>query len=452
MSFHASAFCQEWNLIPEGSAVLCAVSGGADSMCLLHWLNSVKSEFSIRLQAVHYNHRLRGDESDRDEQFVREQCREWDIPLICGGGDVAAQAAQSGQGVEETAREMRYAFLQNAARQLDADLIAVAHNADDNVETMLLHLIRGSGLTGLTGMLPRRDNIVRPLLTTTRAAIEEYCCGHGVCYVQDSTNVEDTYSRNRVRHRIIPELTAMNPRFVENSVRMLERLRDDEWYLISQTNVIWASARKEGGRVTIPVAVISDLPWALAPRAVRRLLAQIGQENYSAAHLESVIALCRSRDPSAQIFLPDGLVARREYDDLVIEFAADETEPPPPVPLTEEGRTVYGNTGWTVICNRTVCPEINLKNPDSFFLACDKINGHPVLRPRRIGDSIKLPGRGTKTIKKLLIDGKIPRISRELLPVLADEDGVLALASFGPDESRLAQPGQPALSITLKKE
>ena len=451
MSFCAPVFCEEWNLLPKGSSVLCAVSGGADSMCLLHWLNGAKETLGLRLQAAHYNHRLRGDESDRDERFVRACCREWSVPLVCGGGDVSARAEEMGMGVEEAAREMRYAFLQQTAREIGADLIAVAHNADDNVETMLLHLIRGSGLTGLTGMFPRRDNIVRPLLTTTRAAIEEYCTRYGVSCVQDSTNADDSYSRNRVRHRIVPELTAMNPRFVENSVKLLERLRDDESYLVSQTNVIYKFARKEGERVTIPAAVIADLPWALAPRAVRRLLAQVGQENCSAAHLESVVDLCRKGDPSAWVCLP-GLKVRREYDLLVFDPVQETEQVPEAVPVSMDGETVYGDTGWVVRCSPAMCPEKVPKNPDSFFLARDKMNGPLILRPRQTGDQIKLPGRSSKTIKKLLIDEKVPRVSRDLLPVLADEVGVLALASFGPDESRLAQPGQPALSITLKKE
>ena len=451
MEWNALAFCREWNLFPEGSAVLCAVSGGADSMCLLHWLNDVKDTLGIRLQAAHYNHCLRGDESDRDEEFVRTCCRAWSIPLICGGGDVSAWAEEMGMGLEEAAREMRYAFLQKSARQVDADLIAVAHNANDNIETMLLHLIRGSGLTGLTGMLPRRDNIVRPLLTTTRAEIEEYCAAHNVPYVQDSTNADERYSRNRVRHRIIPELTAMNPRFVENSVKLLERLRDDENYLISQTNVIYTSARKEGERIILPASVVGDMPDALAPRAVRRLLLQAGQVNCSAAHLESVIALCRSQDPSARISLP-GLCVYRVYDELVIAPAEEEERIPDSVLVCEEGETRYGETDWVLRCSRAECPEGAPKNPDSFFLACDKIKGPLYLRPRQTGDHIKLPGRGTKSVKKLLIDQKIPLAQRQLLPVLSDADGVLALASFGPNESRLAQPGDPALFITLKKE
>ena len=451
MDFNAPAFCREQNLLPEGSAVLCALSGGADSMCLLHWLNSAKDVLGIRLQAAHYNHHLRGDESDRDEQFVRARCREWNIPLICGGGDVAACAARSGKGTEETAREMRYAFLQEAARQCNADRIAVAHNADDNAETVLLHLIRGSGLTGLTGMLPQRDSIVRPLLTTTRAAIEGYCAAHGVAYVQDSTNADDTYSRNRVRHRIMPELTAMNPRFVENSVKMLERLREDERYLISRTDGVCASACEEEGCTVVPAAAIGDLPDVLAVRAVRRLLSLAGQENCSAAHLESVIALCRTGDPSARVSLP-GMCVRREYDRLVfVPGAADETVPEA-VLVNGEGVTRYGDTGWVLLCSRRECPEANHKNPDSFFLACDKINGPLCLRPRRTGDRIRLPGRSTKTVKKLLIDEKVPLDRRARLPVLADETGVLALAGFGPNQEYLAQPGQPALQIILKKE
>lgn len=449
MGKKAADFCREWNLIPEGSRVLCAVSGGADSMCLLHWLSRVQG---IRLQAAHYNHHLRGAESDRDEQFVRDQCQAWGISLTCGGGDVSARAAELGQGVEETAREMRYGFLQETARQIDADLIAVAHNADDNAETMLLHLIRGSGLTGLTGMWPRRDNIVRPLLTTTRAEIEEYCAEHSVPYVQDSTNADEAYSRNRVRHRIIPELAAMNPRFVENSVKLLERLRDDESYLISQTNMVYKFARKEGECVTIPATVIRDMPDALAPRAVRRLLAQAGQENCSAAHLESVVTLCRGNDPSARVSLP-GLTVRREYENLVLAPAQETAQTPDAVVLNLDGETLYGETGWAVTCRRAECHQENRKKTDTFFLSCDKIKGTPVLRPRKTGDAVKLPGRGTKTLKKLLIEEKLPALQRELLPVLADDQGVLAVAGFGADVSRLAAAGEAAWEITfIKKE
>ena len=170
----AQALTREYAMLAPGNHILCAVSGGADSVCLLHWLKGRAAEDGFTLTAAHFDHRLRGAESHRDAAFVEELCRAWKVPCAVGHGDVSGEAQRRGAGIEETARALRYDFLERTAEELGADLIATAHNANDNVETMLLHLVRGSGLQGLTGIRPRQGKRIRPLLTTTRAEILAY--------------------------------------------------------------------------------------------------------------------------------------------------------------------------------------------------------------------------------------------------------------------------------------
>ena len=447
-----AALSKEYDMLPVGALVLCAVSGGADSMCLLHRLHCLAPEWGFSLACAHFNHNLRGREALRDEEFVRAWCVEHDVPFFVGSADVAAEAVRLGKGIEETARILRYDFLNQTASQCGAARIATAHTANDNAETMLLHLVRGAGLAGLTGIPPRRGSIVRPLLTTTRAEVEEYCAANSLMYVEDSTNSDETYTRNFLRHQVVPLLEQVNPRVVETLSATADRLRTDNEYLAELAEEAAAQARMDAGECVISVQILDDLPQAVAGRAVRRLLERAGGgKNCTAAHIGSVLNLCRSADPSGSVDLPD-LKVRRIYDELSFSSTYEEVILPESMPVCEGKQSAYGTTGWSVHCRRTVCPEKSFKNPDTFYISNDKISGALCLRPRRIGDSIKLPGRGTKTLKKLLIDEKIPSARRDCLPVLADDAGVLAVASFGPNVARLAQPGEDALEITFQKE
>lgn len=445
------ALSKEYDMLPAGILVLCAVSGGADSMCLLHRLYCMAPEWRFSLACAHFNHNLRGSEALRDEEFVRSWCREHSIPFFSGSADVAAEAARTGRGIEETARILRYDFLDRIAQQCGASRIATAHTANDNAETMLLHLVRGAGLPGLTGIPPRRGNVVRPLLTTTRAEVEEYCVVNGLSWVEDSTNADEAYTRNFLRHQVMPLLEQMNPRVVETLSATADRLRTDNDYLTNLAEEAAAQARMTAKGIVISVQILNDLPQAVAGRAVRRLLERAGGgNNCTAAHIHAVLKLCRSGDPSGQVDLP-GLNVQRSYGELLLLNGHRETCLPAAVLVCAGEQVPYGTTGWSVTCRRTVCPEKGFKNPDTFFVSGDKISGTLVLRPRQTGDSIKLPGRGTKTLKKLLIDEKIPSAQRDGLPVLADDAGVVALASFGPDVSRLAQPGEEAIKIVFRK-
>ncbi len=420
----------EYGMLPRGGRVLCALSGGADSMCLLHLLSGLAGAGGFSLAAAHYNHHLRGAESDRDEAFVRRWCAENGIPLTVGGGDVAGQAGRLGLGIEETARRMRYAFLHETAEAMDGAYIATAHHADDNAETLLLHLIRGTGLQGLTGITPRRGNLVRPLLTVTRAEVEDYVARHAIAHVEDSTNADTYYTRNRLRHTVMPLLREFNPRVIESMSDTARYLRADNDFLNAQASSICHNARWAEDNLVIEAHFIADAPNAVAPRAARRLLEMLGDGSgdCSSAHLSAIVDLCRGDDPSAVYFLPGGKLVQRVYRELLLTTQQDPPAPLTPVSL-HEGENLVPGTDWTIIVRGASRPGLTA-------------------RSRRVGDELALPRRGTKTVKKLFIDEKIPRREREHIPVVADDDGVLALAGFGVNTNH---PAYEKIEITCKR-
>ena len=452
-------YIRELALIPPGSHVLCAVSGGADSVCLLHALYHLREQLPFTLSAAHYDHQLRGEESRRDacfvEQFVALCCgpqRLKDgsllppVRLYSGGGDVAARAELQGTGLEETAREMRYAFLRETAREAGADLIATAHTANDNAETILFHLARGTGLRGLGGIDPRREGLIRPLLTTTRQEVEDYLFHYALPHMEDSSNQDDSFTRNRIRHQIIPVLEDISPGFLTRMTQTAAQLRADEACLTDLARQLSdrAQIREEG--LSIEAALLAQAPAPVAFRAIRLLLGQMwdGDQNCGSAHLTAVWNLCREDAPSAQVHLPHNCVARRCYGRLLLQPRLG------PIPLEPGLLPLPGHleAGPWEICCQAVTYEGQDQGPWDFWLSREAA-GLLSVRPRRTGDRLTLPGRLGKSVKKWMIQEKLPRFQRDALPVFECGGAVAAVAGLGPDRAFAPHEGQGAWHITV---
>ena len=438
-------WCRENDLFSPGQTVICAVSGGADSVTMLHLLCALRRELGLTVSAAHFNHQLRGAESDRDEAFVRKLCDDWGVPLAIASGDVSARAWETGESLEEAARNLRYAFFASLHQT-----VATAHTADDNLETFLLNLLRGTGLTGLSGIPPKRAFLVRPILCLTRQEVLAYLDAHRLPHVEDSTNAADDCVRNRLRHNVLPLLKAENPSLAEAALRTAQLLRQDDAFLDTLAESALQAAGT--GTRTWMCSVLAARPDAIRTRAVRKILQSIHIPKLSHTQIASVDRLLFTGDPSARVSLPDGWEARREYDLLCLTREPD-APTFAPVPLVP-GKTVrIPELGLRIRCEFT---KNFVKNqPGAFTFACRYDMIEPLqsltVRPRHTGDALRLPG-GRKSLKKFLIDRKIPRSQRARIPVIADASGPLAVYGLGQNLDRAAREGEPAILIQIEKE
>ena len=394
------SFIREQNMLQPGDRVVCAVSGGADSVALLFACYLLKEKLDITLEAAHFNHHLRGEESDRDEAFVAQLCDRYDIPLHRGSGTVVPGK----KGLEAAARDSRYAFLRSIPGK-----IATAHTADDNAETVLMHLIRGTGLKGLGGITPIHGRVIRPMLKVTRQDVEgfleEWCLSH----IEDSSNGTDDFLRNRIRHHVMPLLVQENPKIAENLSQMALRLRLDEEFLSQQTNSTALPA----------VETLKNMPKALRSRALEAFLKESGVKEPEDSHIALAESLLFSDKPSARASFPGGITIARNYDRLE---ALGEMEALSEILLPCPGEAQL--PGLRVTC---MPAEEAVNTPEAFTVSPV---GDIRIRARKSGDSIRLSG-GSKSLKKLFIDRKIPAALRQQIPVVCDDAGILGVYSIG---------------------
>lgn len=400
-----------FNLLKGAKHITVALSGGADSMALLVALLELKDELGIeKISAAHFNHQIRGSEAIRDQEFVTEFCKKIDIELILGSADVPTFAKEQGISIELAARKLRYEFFDS----IDTSLIATAHTASDNIETVIFNITRGTALSGLGGIPPKRDKYIRPLILCTRDMVENYCEQKGIDFITDSTNLCDDYTRNKIRHNVIPVLKEVNSSAENAFSRMTATVREDEDFINGVVNQEYDKLVSERG---VCVKDFCNLHPSIAKRIIAKYCDKYNVEvdNY---HINSIYDICLSggkislsQDMAA--FIKDGFLkidnAKREIANS--SFAVD---------IKQSDNNLFND-------NKKV-HNLLLKN----VLDCDKIMGQLNLRTRESGDTIRLKNKNcTKTLKKLFCEYKIPLEERENLPVLADRDGVVWVHKIG---------------------
>lgn len=397
---------------PEGGRILCAVSGGLDSMCLLHWMAEREGFF---ITAAHFNHQLRGELADRDETFVAEYCAAHKIPFVSGSGNTREVAVRDGLTTEEAARNLRYAFLKEAAEGYDA--IFTAHHADDNAETMLLNLLRGTGSMGLAGIPPVRGKLYRPFLEVTHTSLLAYAAENNVPHTEDETNRMDDASRNVLRHQVMPVLKQLNPRAIENMTRAARLLREESDGVEMMAAELSAQARPTAKGLTIDIASLAAAETVVR-RAILQMMAEVSghRKDLTATHVEDVLGL----QPGRQVSLPYGMVAYRTAGELLIE-QSEATPEEVPIQLGETVR--FGD--WEVTVEP--CESGNISLPEGATLCLTTWNRD---------DGLTLPGaQGRRSLKRLCVDRGIAPAERDTLPVLRVNGQIAAVPHVGIDIS-----------------
>lgn len=416
-------FIEDNQLIDRGDTVVVGLSGGADSTALLLSLSELGERLGITVEALHVNHNLRGEESDRDEQFCRNLCTGLNIPFTAVSCDVRSFSEKNGLSTEEAARRLRYAAFAENTR---GKLLATAHNANDVLETMILNLARGSALKGMCGIPPKRDNIVRPLLAVSREDIEDYLNERGQNFVTDSTNLIDDCTRNIIRHQIMPVLRQINPSVVETSVRSAAAMRSENEFIEELTSDAMDKCERVDG-----FSGLSGYSSVIRRRCLAALLTRHGlpYSNDRLSAMDDILVnggkLCISGDI---YFISDRGRAK------LMKIQTDSA------PLMLEKELLIGENSIfpskKMICELVLCDEMEKfqsvhKKLTSCMLDYDKINGRAVVRNRRNGDRIRLSGRTfTSSVKKLINE----RIAPELRPTLhfiSDAEGTIWAEGIG---------------------
>ena len=422
-------------LINYGDGIIVGISGGYDSVCLLHILYSISFEFNLKLYAVHINHMLRGEEALRDENFVKSFCNSLNIDLHVKKIDIAKKAKDDKISLEEAGRNARYEEFNRVARQKCVTKIAVAHSRNDQAETILMRIFRGTGLDGLKGIEYKRDNIIRPLLDVDRSQIENYVHDNGLEAIIDSSNLHTDYFRNRIRLNVLPEInSAVGSNITENLLRLSKIVVTDDDFLRYNAEIYYEKciiAKKEG-YIELALLELTQMHQAMRSRVLRMaILSSSGSLNgLGYTHIDKLLWLIEKGQTGARVDIPHGMLAVKTYKSLIIKRQEIENKVSFEQKLEISGRTYISNISATIttqIINfetNASCNEFVNKNKTEYIKFFDfrklEMKTNLVVRNRQDGDIFKpINSNGTKKLKEYFIDNKIPREERDRFPLIA---------------------------------
>jgi tRNA(Ile)-lysidine synthase len=435
---------EEYHLLDPGEKVVVAVSGGPDSVALLKVLEMLSSEYGLTLIVAHLNHGLR-ENAPAEERFVRRLAQDMGLVFESKSVDAGSLRRRTGKGIEDTSREVRYNFLNDVARKHGARKIALGHHSNDQTETVLMNFLRGSGPTGLKGMLPARDSTyIRPLLGVTRIEIISFLERHGLQFVTDASNADQRYLRNRIRHTLMPLLTARyNPKLDEsiNSMAEIMRMEDDYMGMATANALSSLGVAPADSKFKILICDFLEYHEAMQRRIMKHLLEGLSPNGKGIGfkHIKAALGLFRSDHPGVRVNLPCKIEARREYDTVVIsrEKAGEEGisikgcddlyyefTPPGTVKMAELGKKMTFELVDGPI-------DVKTNDRDVVFMDYGRISPPLVIRAVRPGDRMQPLGmKGMKKIKCVMIDGKIPLVHRRKIPLVLDQEAVLWIAGL----------------------
>lgn len=437
------ATIKKYAMLGPGDHVLVAVSGGADSVALLHCLHRLSPGMQWRLAVAHFNHGIRGADADRDEEFVARLAAQLGLLFVCERAHLAGPATAGRANLEQAARTARYAYLRRAARSLGAGKIAVGHSLDDQAETVLSRLLRGSGVEGLSGIRPVLDGmIVRPLIECRRSQILAYLHHRRLSFCEDVSNRDLGFERNRIRHELIPYLEKNFQRRVAHVLaRQADLARETAEYLAAQAGKAYETLRRPADRgISLRAAGLLELPPIVRKLVVRRALSEIrgSLRGVSMSHVRSVLALCRPGESGACIRLPGNAVAIREFEDLTIMEAPAYAAPSYRYELPLPGRCEVPEAGMIFTAEFDDAAEQG-SAADRAVLRSDALPASLVIRPWLPGD--RYGGPGHRKLKKVFSQERIPLRRRARLPVVAAGEAVVWVPGLRPAKSFIARPG-----------
>ena len=446
---------REYGMIKEGDRVRAGISGGADSMCLLFLMYELKDKLKFTLEALHFNHCIRGAEADADEAFVKKSCEELKVRFISVKEDVRLYASEHSLSEEEAGRILRY----RALKEGNPDRIAVAHHALDSAETVLFNLIRGTGLKGLSGIRPVSGNVIRPLIFFTREETESYCRERGIEYREDSTNRDTAYNRNRIRLNIIPEAEKINPAAVRHILEAAEKIEETRSYIEGEAETLFYKVSDTSGlpgRVAVNIEKLAKAHPCLREAVIKRCIDSLtgSLKDITGAHIREA-ELIMGAQSGKSICLPYGIRVRRSFGSLefIREEDTREEHPVLPFPVNEKEETGLTLPDGSLIRGIITGKSAEIPNLRyTKWLDYDKIKGRAVWRTRQEGDRISIRG-GSRKLKDLFIDEKIPAADRDSIYFLAEGSRAVWIPGLRIGEDyKVTEETERVLKVSLVKD